>query len=1327
MDDGGSRWVPALLMVVLMLGGAAGLAATQMMRPAETTDTEPEPSEPEPPVEQPSICLDGQIQYAWSCIWPLQSATYQVPGTLSIGEELWVEPVYDGDEANAWWRNCSGAADALTFIAHNETLRAFSTEPGQVSCEMIASNPVSQVNSSFNLTFILPPPTGLAYEPDGWVLRKGAAMTAVMPVVNTLADLEFTVAPDLPAGITLDAQTGRISGVPTHLQGPSNHTIWANHSGGSTSTMVDFAVIDFPVSGLMWAEMDLVLTKGEAMVPMAAQYTGGEPLSFEVDPPMPAGISLDGETGRIAGTPLVLQPEQEHWVWANNSGGARLVLLEVTVNDAPVDSIVYARDPLEMVWQNDSVDMTPMTTGGAPVSWQIEPALPVGLSFDVTTGRIHGSADTVYTAVHTITASNTGGDFALELLVYIADLTPAGIDWGETTFVLVANESVALVPTNEGPAITEWSVHPALPAGLSLNASNGAIEGAAVGRTLDRHAWTVHTVWANNSGGSLSTNLTFAVHDLDADHAALTSRPVGQVDFGGAWPSILLPIGEWAFSLGLDWDDRAISAASHVEKGRMVGYGHETMVARTGDDGRANLSLNALDWVCDGRTRVGLEGSFNGWKDTLLAEGYSVTESATPADLSNLDCFVTEFWNAYSDAENAQIESWLTAGGGMVMGGHAWYWSYSNSDAPNNYPGNRIARTTGIMVSTSSGSSTFDVPTSAWGDHYRLHGALPLIEAHFDGTALLTGSDAEAVAKTVRRCAETLPMSYARAWSALWEASNQTGWILINSSSTFDMDADHIDTLVLKVQERLTLLLPAAEVPAHPGAVDFPGTVPAAAPRVTETVSIDGDFAGLPSGFGYANARADGRMSTGLYAAPGEVVNVTFPSHIVDTGVNVLVGAHSDWLWGKDTLSRHPYIVRSWPATNTTIQVANAWGGILYVRVPAGSSLGMFNVTFEGAVESPLYVHGQTALNDWQNAERHKAAPIAELASGSFILTVSSSEIRALDDPDYAMDFWDEALEMEHELSGYTPWPRVERATFDVQISAGWMHSGYPFMAHLASIPAVVNGTHMYANGDWGMFHELGHNHQWMASTLPGNTETTCNLYSVRLMEDLVGVSGHGAISPSSREQRTENHFANGAPLSSWSVWTALETHLLVKEAFGWGPITEALDQYYWGNISTPSGDVAEFNTWAVQTSLSTGYNLMPYYSAWNFPLTSASWQAVDHLPVWNTDPLRGWVHEYDLISRNHTASNVSGGAADLEWHVYDNGTNTTMTVCWGWQDGGNNTLTWANCASKGTPQVGDVSHFVNGLTSGVSYKWRVMGANGNGQTWSDVQSFTAA
>ena len=159
---------------------------------------------------------------------------------------------------------------------------------------------------------------------------------------------------------------------------------------------------------------------------------------------------------------------------------------------------------------------------------------------------------------------------------------------------------------------------------------------------------------------------------------------------------------------------------------------------------------------------------------------------------------------------------------------------------------------------------------------------------------MLTGNDADNVANTVNLCASNLPLDFTEFWSAVRALSNTTGWFHIDSQNSYTLDADEIDDLLLNIQVQLMQKLPADELTAHPSSSSFPGSVNATAPRLTRTLSIDGDFAGLPSSFGYAGARSHGRMSTGLYAAPGEVVNVTFPSGIINQDVYVLVGAHTD-------------------------------------------------------------------------------------------------------------------------------------------------------------------------------------------------------------------------------------------------------------------------------------------------------------------------------------------------------------------------------------------------------------------------------------------------
>ena len=56
---------------------------------------------------------------------------------------------------------------------------------------------------------------------------------------------------------------------------------------------------------------------------------------------------------------------------------------------------------------------------------------------------------------------------------------------------------------------------------------------------------------------------------------------------------------------------------------------------------------------------------------------------------------------------------------------------------------------------------------------------------------------------------------------------------------------------------------------------------------------------------------------------------------------------------------------------------------------------------------------------------------------------------------------------------------RPERYVTDVQISAGYMHAGYPIMTHLDAAARFVDlRASGRRKGDWGLFHEMGHNHQ---------------------------------------------------------------------------------------------------------------------------------------------------------------------------------------------------------------------------------------------------------
>ena len=1129
----------------------------------------------------------------------------------------------------------------------------------------------------------------------------------------------WDVIPELPLGLEI-GPSGGIYGVVQQF-GDSNHTVSGSNSGGSVYTDIRIITIHEEPVNLSYSSHIFQWVLGETIVEFP-NIEGGEVINWTIEPPLPEGLLFDKNDGSIIGSPSELHALREHYVTASNTGDSITINLLLSVVDISPINLLYEPYNIDLTVNEITPNLTPTWSGGIPESWEIYPNLPQGLNLDFETGEIYGTPifiqDTIY---YQIWANNSGGYSTTMIDITISSLPPDEIFWLESEYILKSNKSISIPVINNGPDIDTWEVYPELPSGLTLN-YNGSISGIPDFRTN----WGEYTIWANNTGGSVGLNIWIVVHDLRADQNDLL-RGMSEADFGG-WPSPILPIGEWSFPVAFESSGIPVVSASHVGKGKILGYGHESWV----DSENHPFSLRAVEWVCGENAEVGLAygSGFDDFEDKLIDAGHNVHLSVTPSDLTGLDCLLDKFWNGHDDSDNNALVQFMLSGGGIIMGGHAWYWSYSNSDVAHNYPGNKIAKETGLFVSSDWGYN--DVFFQNMPNEYStISNAISGVFAdRIDGVEM-DSEDAAASYSALSDCTWIVTLDYTNFWSPLRNLVNLTGYTVISystlwSTNGYELGVDPVSDIILRLEDALMFGLPADELPVHPSHAEFPGEVPSNATRITRTVTVNGTQSGLPSNFGYSNPRSSIRMSTGLYAAPGEVVTVTVDEATSDLGFSILIGAHTDSLWSKDIIKRHSRIFTTWPVDNTSSEVGNAFGGPIYVYIPAGSEYGEINLTISGAIRAPMFVLGETSDFEWIYSEKDNPAPWAELVSNNFIMTVPSSEIRNLNNPSQLMNWWDSALDMEHELYGFEPWPRVERAVFDAQISVGWMHSGYPFMAHDLSVPDVVNHTHMSENGDWGMFHELGHNHQWMPSTLPGTTETGCNFASVHLMEDLVGIEGHSAVDPEQREGRMESYFNDGSNISNWSVWTALDTYILIKEEWGWSPITEALSVYYdLPSVEVPSTGDEEFNTWVLHLSNSTGYNLAPYHSAWGFPLTQQTFSSLSHLPVWVDDPLREDFFFYDAIIRDIVPDNETSTSVDISWETYDNGTDTSLTFYYGISDMGNQVTGWNFNNNLGGTLVGNFSTTISDLSSGTTYHGRIQASNGENSVWFGPISWT--
>ncbi len=715
------------------------------------------------------------------------------------------------------------------------------------------------------------------------------------------------------------------------------------------------------------------------------------------------------------------------------------------------------------------------------------------------------------------------------------------------------------------------------------------------------------------------------------DYAALT-QGVTTILSGGMLPSSLILHGDGALPVVADEAGRVFIAAARAGKGRAFVFAHEGYLkgALTGDGDVGQLALNALAWVAPTeQPTVGVLTGFSALHSFLEEHGYSV-QWVTKDDFTGVDILCIPSFSDYTEEQTAAIKQFVADGGGALVAGHAWWWANTNENVAVNYPGNKLLSWAGITWTpyghvTAGQDMVSPEPLSPM--HHAGY-ALDLFLVEQTGVLEVPAEQMDVGVVNVGMAIDVLPFEPFAGYFAKVEAfAASVGEVVPSPIAPVQKKVDHAKAIVVHHDVKKALELPAEALVPHPAAALFPGSVPVDAVTSGLTVTINASYEGMTASFLYAGAGAPVWRSTGIYAPPAALLEVTVPESAAGVGLVVLVGCHTDDLWGKDSWSRVPRIVRTYPIQETVTKVANAFGGLVYLQVPAGTDLGDVPVTISGGALSPRFVHGETDLGEWVETIRYHPAPWAELESDRFVLSIASEEVRELDDPDAVLDYWNAVLDADADLAAIPhDRPRPERIVSDVQISAGALHSGYPIMGHLDVGPAVVDLATLTSQGNWGIFHELGHNHQWKHWMLPGTTEATVNLWSIYAMEKVVGLPSsqtHPAISPENRQQRILDYLASGPDFGQWSVWTALETYLQLQEGFGWAAYQSVFAEYYGLTPSEqPANEQEVIDQWLVRFSMAVERNLGPFFQAWAIPVSPAALDAVADLPAWGENPM---------------------------------------------------------------------------------------------------------
>jgi hypothetical protein len=383
--------------------------------------------------------------------------------------------------------------------------------------------------------------------------RSDASGTAINPMAATATDADATIASwsatGLPAGLSIDAATGLVTGTPT-TPGPYSVTLTATDSSGAmgaasfnwaiTSELPGPAPSPSPSpSPSPQSSTVSVANPGNQsdfsgpaipalLITATDSWTGAKVLTWSATG-LPTGLSIATSTGSISGMPTTTGVYAVTVTATDEAGFAGSASFTWTITSTVTVTNPGARSNLLGLAIVPLASTATGTASGTAVTWFTWSAtgLPSGLSVNAATGTITGTPDLAGAYTVALTATDSSGSTGT-----------AGFAWTITRAAGLFVATISLAPgeartaysqtlaASGGAAPYSWSVTTgSLPGGLSLKAVTGTISGRlAPGAKTTTFAVTV----TDSSGQTASRSYTITVIAASVRTAMMAALPDGK-------------------------------------------------------------------------------------------------------------------------------------------------------------------------------------------------------------------------------------------------------------------------------------------------------------------------------------------------------------------------------------------------------------------------------------------------------------------------------------------------------------------------------------------------------------------------------------------------------------------------------------------------------------------------------------------------------------------------------------------------------------------------------------------------------------------------------
>jgi hypothetical protein len=402
------------------------------------------------------------------------------------------------------------------------------------------------------------------------------------------------------------------------------------------------------------------------------------------------------------------------------------------------------------------------------------------------------------------------------------------------------------------------------------------------------------------------------------------------------------------------------------------------------------------------------------------------------------------------------------------------------------------------------------------------------------------------------------------------------------------------------------------------GYEDFPGKVPDAGKRIDKMLNVEVKVGtqGLvdPASIYYRP------HSTGLYIPAGEVVKIVLDKKYHAQKLKAQIGIHDDDLASvADLLVRIGFdLTRVFELNQDTTKIYSPYGGLLMVNISDTTKMKTIPLKVLGAVNAPYFKLGVTDDESWNQTIKNYPAPWAELATDKIVFSVPSDRIRELKNPTALLQFYDRVMDADADLRMINrKRAHQERIIVDQQVAFGALFTSPAKIVAPnddESTGIMLNKDLIEKKGSWGLFHELGHRHQFHDLDFNGLGEVTVNLYSMYVYDQVLNLGKYhnqdnipnkeGVIEKIKLYMRSEPSYEK----FQQNPWIALSMYIEIIEHFGWDSIKTANKSYAeLPKDKYPKTNEEKIDLWFKTISQASKSDLSDFFKIWQIPVSAST------------------------------------------------------------------------------------------------------------------------